>query len=64
MLNIAKQLQLDRGKLLNTFIIGTDSYAKMDKDDSIWVFSQFNRINVSSLGDVIDACNDIRDICN
>lgn len=64
MLNIARQLKLDRGKLLNAFIIGTDSNNKKNKDDSIWVFSQFNRINVSSLGDVIDACNDIRDICN
>lgn len=61
-LNNAKQLQLDRGKLLNAFIIGTDSYSNMDKDDSIWVFSQFNRVNISSLGDVIDVCNEKRNL--
>lgn len=62
MLDIAKQLQLDRGKLLNAFIIGTDSYSNMDKDDSIWVFSQFNRVNISSLRDVIDVCNEKRNL--
>lgn len=61
MLNIARQLKLDRGNLLNAFIIGTDSNNKKNKDDSIWMFSQYNIANISSFENVIKLCNEIRE---